>query len=381
MKKLFCLIAFLVTMQVWGQNEVILKKYFDLTKNTYDSLQILQKQYLQMKFETEKEARNLYEKNMESLRKTAGAVDALNKSLSALKASLSATEYFSAVAALNNPTNEDLGFRLESEILKVIDDKILKKAKLGTKKVSRFRQIVSNIINNPITNLITSNIPVVNSITSVVNLVNHTIIDEDSVTPDDLKIFNQEIKKYVAHYENLARISAELEKQSQELNIRIEAVESLLNDFVKNSTADLFPEAKNLDNQSTNDLIRNYFNYAKIDATIKSIEKKYTQAGKIDYVKIFEDGRVHYSIVGRQKLDFLGDEISRVASEYLNSLESYHKNLIETLQKAQELSPDKTKISLKIESLNKQYKNLRNSFEQSLDLKTMRSRIAEVPKY
>lgn len=373
--------SFFATMQVWGQNEVVLKKYFDLTKNTYDSLQILQKQYLQMKFETEKEARTLYEKNTESLRKTAGAVDALNKSLSALKASLSATEYFSAVAALNNPTNEDLGFRLESEILKVIDDKVLKKAKLGTKKVSRFRQIVSNIINNPITNLITSNIPVVNSITSVINLVNHTIIDEDSVTPDDLKVLNQEIKKYVAHYENLARISADLEKQSQELNTKIEAVESLLNDFVKNSTADLFPEAKNLDNQSTNDLIRNYFNYAKIDATIKSIEKKYTQAGKIDYVKIFEDGRVHYSIVGRQKLDFLGDEISRVAGEYLNSLESYHKNLIETLQKAQELSPDKTKISLKIESLNKQYKNLRNSFEQSLDLKTMRSRIAEVPKY
>ncbi|PKQ70431.1 hypothetical protein [Raineya orbicola] len=381
MKKLLYVIGFFVSLCAWGQNEVVLKKYFDLTKNTYDSLQILQKQYLQIKFETEKEARTLYEKNTESLRKTAGAVDALNKSSSALKASLSATEYFSAVAALNNPTNEDLGFRLENEILKVVDEKILKKAKLGTKKISRFRQIVSNIINNPITNLITSNIPVVNSITSVVNLVNHTIIDEDSVTPDDLKIFNQEIKRYVAHYENLARISADLEKQSGEFHIKIEAVESLLNDFVKNASADLFPEAKSLENQSTNDLIRNYFNYAKIDALIKSIEKKYTQAGKIDYVRIFEDGRVHYSIVGRQKLDFLGDEISRISDEYLNSLENYHKNLIETLQKANELSTDKTKIAQKIESLNKQYKNLRSSFEQNLDLKTMRSRIAEVPKY
>ncbi len=381
MKENLCIIAILTSLHVFGQNEVVLKKYFDLTKNTYDSLQVLQKQYLQIKLETEKEARSLYEKNTESLRKTALAIDALNKSLSALKASLSATEYFSAVAALNNPTNEDLGFRLENEILKVVDEKVLKKAKLNSKKISRFRQIASNIINNPITNLITSSIPVVNSITSVVNLVNHTIIDEDSVTPDDLKVFNQEIKKYVAHYENLARISVELEKQSHEFHIKIEAVESLLNDFVKNTTTELFPETKNLENQSTNDLIRNYFNYAKIDATIKSIEKRYTQAGKIDYVKIFEDGRLNYSIVGRQKLDFLRDEINRIAEEYLNSLENYHKNLIETLQKANELSPDKTKISQKIESLNKQYKNLRSSFEQNLDLKTMRNRVAEVPKY
>lgn len=381
MKKFLWVAFLLANTQLHAQNEVVLKKYFDLTKSTYDSLQVLQKQYLQIRSETEREIRNLYEKNTESLRKTAAAVDAINKSLSALKASLSATEYFSAVAALNNPTNEELGFRLENEIFKIIDEKIFKKTKLSTKKISRFRQIVTSIINNPITNLITSNIPVVSSITSVVNLVNQSIIDEDNISADDLKLFNQEIKKYVAHYENLARIATELEKQSQELHIRIEAIESLLNDFTKNTISELFPEAKNLENQPTNELIRNYFNYTKIDAIIKSIEKKYTQAGKIDYAKILEEGRLNYSIVARQKLDFLGDEVTRIAGEYLNSLENYHKNLIETLQKANELSAEKNKIIQKIDSLNKQYKNLRSSFEQSLDLKTMRNRIAEVPKY
>jgi hypothetical protein len=381
MKKIKILsFVFLYNFFAFAQNEVILKKYFDMTKNTYDSLQILQKQYKNLQNASEQEARQLYEKNVESLRKTAGAMDAMNKSISALKASLSATEYFSAVAALNNPTNEDLGFRLETEILKIIEEKIIKKTKLG-KKADRFRKIVSNIINNPITNLITSNIPVVNSISSVVNLVNTTMLDDDNVSPDDLKIFSQEIKKYVIHYENLARISVELEKQSQEMHIKIDAVESLLNDFVRSSTADLFTEAKNLENLTTNDLIRNYYNYSKVDATIKTIEKKYTTAGRIDYIRILEDGRVNYSIVGRQKLDFLGDEISKISNEYLNSLDTYHKNLIETLQKAGDFSQDKSKISQKVEALNKQYKNLRNSFEQNLDLKTTRSRIAEVPKF
>jgi len=381
MKKIKILsFVFLYNFFAFAQNEVILKKYFDMTKNTYDSLQILQKQYKNLQNASEQEARQLYEKNVESLRKTAGAMDAMNKSISALKASLSATEYFSAVAALNNPTNEDLGFRLETEILKIIEEKIVKKTKLG-KKADRFRKIVSNIINNPITNLITSNIPVVNSISSVVNLVNTTMLDDDNVSPDDLKIFSQEIKKYVIHYENLARISVELEKQSQEMHIKIDAVESLLNDFVRSSTADLFTEAKNLENLTTNDLIRNYYNYSKVDATIKTIEKKYTTAGRIDYIRILEDGRVNYSIVGRQKLDFLGDEISKISNEYLNSLDTYHKNLIETLQKAGDFSQDKSKISQKVEALNKQYKNLRNSFEQNLDLKTTRSRIAEVPKF
>jgi hypothetical protein len=173
----------------------------------------------------------------------------------------------------------------------------------------------------------------------------------------------------------------ELEKQSREMHIKIDAVESLLNDFVRSSTADLFTEAKNLENLTTNDLIRNYYNYSKVDATIKTIEKKYTTAGRIDYIRILEDSRVNYSVVGRQKLDFLGDEISRIANEYLNSLDSYHKNLIETLQKAGDFSQDKSKITQKVEALDKQYKNLRSSFEQNLDLKTTRSRIAEVPKF
>ncbi|MFN3315654.1 MAG: hypothetical protein ACK40K_02495, partial [Raineya sp.] len=61
--------------------------------------------------------------------------------------------------------------------------------------------------------------------------------------------------------------------------------------------------------------------------------------------------------------------------------DNYHKNLIETLQKANDFSQDKSKINQKIDALNKQYKNLRSSFEQNLDLKTTRSRIAEVPKF
>ena len=368
------------SLSAWGQNEVILKKYFDMTKNTNDSLQLLLKQYKNLQNASEKEAKQIYDKNIESLLKTAGAMDAMNKSTSALKASLSATEYFSAVAALNNPTNEDLGFRLETEILKIVDEKIVKKTKLG-KKADRFRKILSNIINNPITNLITSNIPVVNSISSVVNLVNTTVIDEENVSPDDLKIFSQEMKKYVAHYENLARISTDLESQSRQMHTKIDAIESLLTDFVRSSTSDLFTDAKNIENLSTNDLIRNYYNYAKVDATIKTIEKKFTNAGRIDYIRILEDGRVNYSIVGRQKLDFLGDEINKISSEYLNSLDNYHKNLVETLQKAGDFSQDKAKINQKIESLNKQYKSLRSSFEQNLDLKTTRSRIAEVPKF
>ena len=381
MKKIAFLWVFLCcTFSVLGQNEVILKKYFDMTKNTNDSLQILLKQYKNLQNASEQEAKQIYEKNTESLRRTAGAMDAMNKSVSALQASLSATEYFSAVAALNNPTNEDLGFRLETEILKIVEEKIIKKTKLG-KKADRFRKIVSNIINNPITSLITSNIPVVNSISSVVNLVHSTTFDEDNVSPDDLKVFSQEMKKYVLHYENLARISNDLENQSRQMHTKIDAIESLLTDFVRSSTADLFTEAKNLDKLSTNDLIRNYYNYAKIDATIKTIEKKFTSAGRIDYIRILEDGRVNYSIVGRQKLDFLGDEISKISNEYLNSLDTYHKNLIETLQKAGDFSQDKSKISQKVEALNKQYKNLRSSFEQNLDLKTTRSRIAEVPKF
>ncbi len=344
------------------------KKYFSLS----DSVGMINKQY-------RLSTRNTHEKNTESIRQTAHSVEAMNKSLKALEASLSATEYFTSIAALNNPTNDELGFRLETEILKVIDDKILKKGGGKIRRIDKFRKIVANIVNNPITNLLTSFVPAVSSITSVVNLVNSQALDNDNIEAEDLKNFHQEIRKFTEHYENLAQANTNLINGINTLNIKVDALDRLLFEFTKTSAVDLYK--KDIQKNNINELIREYYNYAKVDAQIKAVERNNSVYGKINYEKIITEERLSYSVVGRQKLAFMGDELDKFVTEYQNMLDVYHKDITKILEKATQISTDKDKIKLKIDNLNRQYNNLRNTCEQSIDLKTTKSRLLEVPMY
>jgi hypothetical protein len=389
MKK-FVLFLFAMTFPLLlsAQNEAVAeamatmtKKYFDLTKSLQDSVNTLRGQYRNIQQDNETDARIYYEKKAESIRQTANVIEAMNKSLSAMKASLSATEYFTSISALNNPTNEELGFRLETEILKIMQDKIFVKSG-RSRRMDKFRKIVSNVINNPITNLIVSNIPVVSSISSVVNMVNTSFLDDDNISVDDLKSFGGDIKKFVEHYENLAKANAELMGSTKSIRTKIDAMESLLTDYVRSSASDLYPQdGKVIENQSVNELVRTYYSYSRVDATIRNIEKTYLFSGRLNYDKLLKDKRLEYSIMGRQKISFLGDELEKIADEYSNTLDSFHKSIVQVLAKANDLTKDKLKIQQKSETLNRQYTNLKATYEQSLDLKTTRLRLSEVPKF
>jgi hypothetical protein len=156
-------------------------------------------------------------------------------------------------------------------------------------------------------------------------------------------------------------------------------LDRLLFDFTKTSAVDLYK--KDIQKNNINELIRDYYNYAKVDAQIKTVERNNMIAGKVNYEKIIIDERLSYSVVGRQKLAFMGDELDKFVTEYQNMLDNYHKDVTKILEKANQISADKDKIKLKIDNLSRQYNNLRNTCEQSIDLKTTKSRLLEVPMY
>ncbi len=327
------------------------------------------------------DARARYNKSVESIKSTTYFVEAMNKSLSALEASLSATEYFSGISALNNPTNDELGFKLEDEILILLDKNIIEKAK-KMKTASKFKRIVSNIINNPITNFVVSSVPAVSSISSVINLTNSVAVTEGNIEPEDLESFQKELKKYINHYEALAKANNTLNDNISNLDIKADALKKLLQDFIITTSVYLYKmDRSQMSDLSQNELIAQHYNYVKVQEHIAAIERKYQKGGKLSYTGLIRDGRLSYSVVGRQKIDFMAEQLEQLVNEYLTALDQFHQNITTTLEKARELSKDKNKIDNKIKTLDKQYEQVRSTFLNNVDLKTMKQRLDAIPRY
>ncbi|MEM9981804.1 MAG: hypothetical protein AAF734_04855 [Bacteroidota bacterium] len=327
------------------------------------------------------DARARYNKSVESIKSTTYFVEAMNKSLSALEASLSATEYFSGISALNNPTNDELGFKLEDEILILLDKNIIAKAK-KMKTASKFKRIVSNIINNPITNFVVSSVPAVSSISSVINLTNSVAVTEGNIEPEDLERFQKELKKYINHYEALAKANNTLNDNISNLDIKADALKKLLQDFIITTSVYLYKmDRSQMSDLSHNELIAQHYNYVKVQDHIATIERKYQKGGRLSYAGLIRDGRLSYSVVGRQKIDFMAEQLEQLVNEYLTALDQFHQNITTTLEKARELSKDKNKIDDKIKTLDKQYEEVRSTFLNNVDLKTMKRRLDAIPRY
>ncbi|MEO1654812.1 MAG: hypothetical protein AAFU64_14795, partial [Bacteroidota bacterium] len=220
---------------------------------------------------TEEDKRSLqtiYEKNRLSIIAVANYMDAVNDALNALEFSVSSFDYSNSIFELNNPTNTDLGFSLDKAMLKIVDQKIIK-GKFGKKFGFKLRGIISSIINNPIINnpitkAIVSTVPAVSSISSVFNVVNTVAVTEPEIGTQALKEFNDEIQKYVAHYEALAKASRELDFNLNNLKLKSESLRNLATNFVRQGVVDLYTPAgaPNMSDIDMNDIVNQYYNYA-----------------------------------------------------------------------------------------------------------------------
>lgn len=377
------------------------KKYFELEgrakiayKKVSDSLQESYARYRTIRQEvntstnmvknlTVKDLLNAQEKyntNTESIRNTANFLDAANKSLSAIELSLQISGYLNLITELNNPTNEDLGFSLDREIQRLVEEKIIKgNRKFNNKNPSKFMRFISGVIKNPITNLIASSVPAVSSLTTVFNVVTSTAVSEPSVNSGDLMTFQNEIKKYIEHYEKLAMASDELNVNLQTLKVKTQALKSLLLDFTSELVLDLHgkDKAESIKDLPSNKLIERYYNYAVVDNYIKKTESKY----KNNYEKLSKEPSLQYSVIGRNKVEFIAQELEKVSSEYLGMLHNFHTQILDVIKNADKLSKEKIKITQKTKQLEIQYQTVQESFKNAVDLSTIRSRLSDMPRY
>lgn len=324
------------------------------------------------------DAQNRYQTNRTSIQNTADFMEAFNNGLNGVEASLTFTDYFNAITELNNPTNSELGFSLEQEMVRVLNKNI----RLGRRKRPKFLRIISGIIKNPITQAITSIVPGVNSIQSVLSFVNGVAMGEKDIGVGNILGVQNGVVNYVKHYENLNKASVNLNRSINSLKVRAEGLQRLSSDFVKDMVVPLHEVKKSdLEKASLNDVLNRYYTYRIVSERIKTIEEKSKSQNRLNYDKLVSEPRLGYSLLNRQKVEFMAEELEKISIEYMAALDDHHRNIVKILKGAVKLNGDPAKIDKKIQTLNKQFERVKQTYRKNVNIKAVKERADRIPTY
>ncbi len=362
-------------------------KYFELA-NQYNSMReevnVGVKSIRDIEFKNLLNVQNRYEKNKKSVMNTANFIEAFNGSLDKLELSIKNAEYFTMISSLSNPNNEELGFKLESVILKLVDDKIIKgNSKFNNKNPSRFKQFITKIFNNPLTNVLTSLVPGVSTIKSAVDLVLTTSVQDPSVDVNSITDFQQGLQKYGQHYEKLAEANKNLSSNVQNLRVKTDALRKLTNDFVKDLVVSLYKSGSvpDLNTLEFGEVIEKYYTYSRVQETILQLERtNKTSNGNLDYEELLEK-HVLYSSLARNKVNFITENLETLSNEYISAMNENHEAVIQILKDAKELTEKDELIDAKIASLDENYTGLIKAYSSKIEIPKLKSRLNAIPIY
>ncbi|MDX1602385.1 MAG: hypothetical protein R3209_04905 [Salinimicrobium sediminis] len=313
--------------------------------------------------------------------RTADFVIAANVSLNAIKQLDATSDFHSKIASLNNPDNKDLGFSLSGEVEALIKEKIIRgNKKLNGVRSDKFIGFVNDIISSPLTEAVTTAIPVVESIRSVIDLVAGTAITGKDISLTEVQDLKNSLKVYIVHYEGLAKAQAEFDQNLANLDIRKNALNLLLNQYITDRINTLNPNTINTDpnvqNQNNNDLINKYFNKSMVEAKVDKI----INSDPKNYNRHLNDDRLLYPNYTLNQAKFIRDEIESLGKEYISIYDSYQKALEKTLNNSKNIG-DPQKIQNTIDVLKQNLVKVEENFNQSLNIVQLNQQFSDLVKY
>jgi len=397
MKKIITLI-FLISFSVAKSQtlkdsvNVIYKNYYELlkTKDKFDTLAIKVDNFEELMMSNNKIIRDLSDaelfdlkQQLEQRRKkiinTTEFVFASNASLNAIKQLDATSDYMSQISSLNNPENTDLGFSLSNEIANIVNQKIIKgNKKVNGVKESKFLLFVDNIVKSPIVQTISSAVPVVSSIKSVVDLVMGNALQGKDISIDDVVELKKSLKIYLEHYEGLAKAQSEFEQNLNNLDIRKEALVLLLTQYTTERTNTLSPNTiSDIDKKLTlTELINKYYTENIIQQKVdKIISNKPT-----DYSLHLTNNALLYPNYALNQAKFIRDEIESLSKEYISILTNYQSALEKVLDKSKNIG-DPNLINNKITELKSKLAEVKTTFTDNLNLFKLNTTFKTLTEY
>ncbi|WP_208889440.1 hypothetical protein [Polaribacter sejongensis] len=397
MKKLLTIITIISASIVSAQNNkdslnVIYKNYFELLKtkdkldtvvlkvNNFEELMKSNNQIIKKLSDAELFGlKNQLEQRRKKIINTTEFVFASNASLNAIKQLDATSDYLTQISSLNNPENSDLGFSLSEEIAEILENEIIKGSrKINGIKKSKFLLFIDNIIKSPLTEELTSAIPVVSSIKSVVNLVMGNALKGNDVSIDDVIDLKKSLNVYLVHYEGLAKAQTEFEQNLGNLDIRKEGLVLLLTQYTTERSNTLNPNA--ISEQDKKLTLTNVINKHYTKGIVQQSVDKIISAKPLDYNNHLTNKNLMYPTYALNQAKFIRDEVESLSKEYISIFSTYQSALKQVLEKSKAIG-DKNKIDNKISELEIKLLAVQVAFDDNLNIYNLNSKFNALMEY
>ncbi|MDN3619493.1 hypothetical protein QWY81_08525 [Polaribacter undariae] len=397
MKKLLTIITIISASIVSAQNNkdslnVIYKNYFELLKtkdkldtvvlkvNNFEELMKSNNQIIKKLSDAELFGlKNQLEQRRKKIINTTEFVFASNASLNAIKQLDATSDYLTQISSLNNPENSDLGFSLSEEIAEILENEIIKgNRKINGVKKSKFLLFIDNIIKSPLTEELTSAIPVVSSIKSVVNLVMGNALKGNDVSIDDVIDLKKSLNVYLVHYEGLAKAQTEFEQNLGNLDIRKEGLVLLLTQYTTERSNTLNPNA--ISEQDKKLTLTNVINKHYTKGIVQQSVDKIISAKPLDYNNHLTNKNLMYPTYALNQAKFIRDEVESLSKEYISIFSTYQSALKQVLEKSKAIG-DKNKIDNKISELEIKLLAVQVAFDDNLNIYNLNSKFKALMEY
>lgn len=315
---------------------------------------------------------------------TARFIRAALTSYDAIAAQLATSDYLSDVGTLNSPTNKELGFSLNDEILRLLDEQIIKNnPKFNDKNPDKFKEVVTAILESPITTAVTTSVPALSSIRAVVDLVGSIVVRDKNVKAEEFKQFKASLMKYSAHYEELAQASYDFNSNLDKLKVKTNALGTVVDNYSLARVQTLKPNAiPAAPPYQIRDLVFAHYRADKLDGELDIIITEYRSGPReIAHLDALSDRRLAFPLYALTQAQFIQQELESIANQYISTYQLYHTRLKEILVKSKQLSKDPSKVDKKIKDLDEKLEALNATFRRSVKLREVNRALQEIPTY
>ena len=302
-----------------------------------------------------------------------------NTSLNAMQVAGSVSSYLENIGQLNNPANNELGFALTDDIIKILDARILSKKGIKTNP-SKFSAIVKEILNSPVTNTFTKSMPIVSNIKGVIDLVVNLTANEKNVEVEDLIKLKTDLKKYIEHYEGLEQANLTFTGNLNNLNVRLDALKLILKNYTTERLRPINPSV-NIDTfRNLTQLVNRHCD--KEDAQMKVdriFEECKNTNGSFNYEKALSDKRLYFPEYALNQAQVIYDELESISRGFLSNLYTYQHNIDKVLvnSKTNKLG-DSGKIDMKIKALEGLLVNVTDAVKNSVNLEDLQNKLQRI---
>lgn len=303
-----------------------------------------------------------------------------NASVNAMLLSNTLTTYLNDVSALNNPTNNDLGFNLTEKVIQVVDETILEgEKKIGRLPKNRFFSFIGKYLSNPVASTLSLALPVAQSIQSVGNLITGAALSDDDISVEKINEMNQKLKLYIEHYEGLAEAlrkfnianigtKGKLEQLKNQLqNIALERSNVLYGDDLKIK--------KIIGKEGIEVFLEDHFNVNEIENRVRTVSEQYTVDGQLALAAAWNDKHLAFPDFEIARGSVIADQIGAIADESINTLMDYQMDIEEVLKRSIEVGiSDPAKVNARIEVMRQNLEEVKKSFENAVQVKEVKNK-------